>query len=354
MKNPYQTLPERAFWRPAVADLEPTSISDVYRPKFPIDKTMRVVTQGSCFSQHIGRQFVARGYDWFEAELPFPHFPAQLNRPYNYGVFSFRTGNIYTPRLLLQWLRWGSGRAAAPDTVWSRRDGATVDPFRPAVEPEGYQSAKEMLDARAHMIERMRESLPEIDLFIFTFGLTEAWEDRETGVVYPMCPGTAGGQFDPDRHVFRNYSVRECLADMEEAIAILRELNPAMKILFTVSPVPLTATATGDHVLSANSRSKCLLRTVAATLSEEHDFVDYFPSFEFIFQPPFKAMFYDDNMRTVKKEGVAFVMSHFFKAHGDDSVADEDDAPRKREQRASDAEDDLVCEEVMLEAAANR
>ncbi|MCF3936481.1 GSCFA domain-containing protein [Acuticoccus sp. M5D2P5] len=352
MKNPYQSLPERAFWRPSVSEVEPTAISDVYRPKFPVDKSMRVVTQGSCFSQHIGRQFVTRGYQWFEAETPFTHFPAQLSRAYNYGVFSFRTGNIYTPRLLLQWLRWACGRDEAPDEAWTNREGS-VDPFRPAIEPDGFASDEEMLASRNGMIARMRESLPSIDLFIFTFGLTEAWENKESGVVYPMCPGTAGGTFDPDKHVFRNYTFLECHRDMTEAVEILRSFNPAMKILFTVSPVPLTATATGEHVLTANTRSKSLLRTLAATLSEEHDFVDYFPSFEFIIQPPFKAMFYDGNLRTVTKEGVAFVMSHFFKAHGAADETDGDDAPRRR--TVTEAEnDDLVCEEVMLEGAAAR
>jgi hypothetical protein len=43
--------------------------------------------------------------------------------------------------------------------------------------------------------------------------------------------------------------------DLLAAIAVARAANPDLRILLTVSPVPLTATATGEHVLSANSHS---------------------------------------------------------------------------------------------------
>ena len=81
-----------------------------------------------------------------------------------------------------------------------------------------------------------------------------------------------------------------------------------------VSPVPLTATATGRHALVATTHSKSVLRAAAGQLADELDHVDYFPSYEIVTGFPYRAAFYAPNLRTVTPDGVAFVMWHFFRA----------------------------------------
>lgn len=39
-------------------------LEDVYIPKFEIAKTDTIVAAGSCFAQHIGKQFKLRGYGY--------------------------------------------------------------------------------------------------------------------------------------------------------------------------------------------------------------------------------------------------------------------------------------------------
>jgi len=350
--SPYETLPAEAFWRSGAAEPGRNGITGLWRPKFPIDRSMRIATQGSCFAQHIGAELARRGYRWFEAERPLPVAPAEVNSRYNYGVFTYRTGNIYTPRLLRQWLSWASGESAPPEEAW-KAEGGVVDPFRPRIEPEPFPDADAMRASRARTIARMAETLGSVDLFVFTLGLTEAWEDRETDAVYPLCPGTVGGRFDPARHVFANYRFREVVEDLEASAALLRRHNEKMNVLLTVSPVPLVATGTGNHVLVANGRSKGTLRAAAAELCEQRDDVDYFPSYELLREPPFGNAFYQENMRSVTPEGVAYVMDHFFRAHGARAAAEvsparEDD--RRQNGVASPAEEELVCEEILLDA----
>ena len=60
---------------------------------------------------------------------------------------------------------------------------------------------------------------------------------------YAMCPGTAGGTFDAQLHEFHNHSHGEILKDMRRSLAIMRGASPRLRVLLTVSPVPLTATA---------------------------------------------------------------------------------------------------------------
>ena len=61
LQNPYQALPQRAYWRPAVADVGAFGLTELWTPKFRILPKDRIVTAGSCFAQHIGRALAARG-----------------------------------------------------------------------------------------------------------------------------------------------------------------------------------------------------------------------------------------------------------------------------------------------------
>ena len=311
--NPYQSLPARSFWRPAVAEREVHAIDDVWTPTFDIGQDDPIVTAGSCFAAQIGPALLERGMNWYDAEPAPPGLTEGERRARHYGEFSFRTGNIYTAAVLRQWLSWAVGRAAPPSEAWEE-DGRCHDPYRPSVEPSGYSSSEEMLDARNATLSAIRTGLAGASCLIFTMGLTEAWRDRVDATTYPACPGTVRGTFDPGRHTFHNYSFLEVHRDLTDAIALARELNPQLRVLLTVSPQPLTATATGGHALTANSYTKSLLRTVAGQLAQELDQVDYFPSYELIAGPPAKGMFYAPNLRAVRPEGVEFVMHHFMAA----------------------------------------
>jgi len=358
MKNPYVALGEDAFWKHAVASNSPFSMGGLWKPKYPVTQDMKIVTAGSCFAQHIGRALAARGYTWFDAEPAPPFLKPDEARTYNYGIFSFRTGNIYTTRMLRQWLEQAHGRAAPMMEAWDDGKGRVFDPMRPAIEPEGFASHEEFVQAREVTYGALRRAVQEAGVFIFTLGLTESWANAETGQEYASCPGTAAGTYDPGKHVFVNHRVDAIAADLEAALTVLHEENPALKVLLTVSPVPLTATASGQHVLTATTYSKSVLRTVAGMAAQDHEWVDYFPSFEIISTPPFHGMFFEPNKRSVNPHGVDFVMKNFFAdqeaAFG--KVVTQPASPPKGGRKAGRKKPgaarnmDVKCEEEMLNA----
>ncbi len=348
MDHPYLDLPANAFWRTAVADRDMMDISGLWAPKFPIRKNTRIVTFGSCFAQHFGRSLREKGFGWFDAEPAPRYLEADSKKRFNYGVFSARTGNIYTSSQLRQWAAWATGASLPPDEVWEK-DGRFYDPFRPRVEPNGFETLREMQRSRDVTIEAMSLSARRNNVFVFTLGLTEAWFNRAGGYEYPMCPGTAGGEFDDKLHVFERQSYDRVLTNLREAIALLRSLNQNLTFLLTVSPVPLTATNSGEHVLVATSASKAILRAVAETVSQENAFVDYFPSFEIINNPVFKGAFFEKNLRSVSQAGVDFVMKSFFDSLDGPAI----DAPVKPgvvPAASADKMDDLLCDEELLAA----
>lgn len=345
--NPYEELPGRAFWRRGVAEHNMLEITELWQPALPIAPSDCIVTYGSCFAQHIGRALRERGYGWMSFEPP----PFGLSDDHattcSYGIFSSRTGNIYTTSLLHQWTRWALSTEPVPDEVWNAGE-RFFDPWRPRVEPDGFASADDVVRSRRRTVEAFRDSIVDSDVFVFTLGLTESWVDLDTGHEYPMCPGTAAGTFDPSRHVFHNMSYPEVESHLLDAMTLMLQANPRLRFLLTVSPVPLTATMSDRHVVVATMASKSILRAVADATSTRAD-TDYFPSYEIINSPVFKGVFFEPNQRNVARAGVDFVMRTFFRClTGRDSAgwsASKPDVPSDTAQSADDA-----CEEALLEA----
>ena len=310
--HPYKALPSKHFWAPAVGNRHMLEISDLWDPKFSIDGNAKVATYGSCFAQHIGRGLRARGFNWLISETAPASIGEALAAEFNYGVFSARTGNIYTASLLRQWLDWSMNPSDFPDEIW-QAGSRYFDPFRPNIEPGGFSTAEEVHVSRRFTAGRFKASLQDCDILVFTLGLTESWFNSQRGYEYPMCPGTIAGEFDSTRHAFLNQDYAFIHQKLSEVIeTILKDVNPRIKFLLTVSPVPLTATMSGRHVLVATTESKAILRAVAGSLARKYAVVDYFPSYEIITSAPFRGTFFDPNLRTVNRHGVAHVMSQFF------------------------------------------
>lgn len=359
MSHPYETLPEDSFWRNAVAERDAMEITGLWKPRYPIKRRTRIVTAGSCFAQHFSKALVARRYRWLDFEPGPAGLTADQRKDYHYGTFSFRTGNIYTPRMLLQWLTWALTDATPPEDVW-KKDGRFFDPFRPGVEPGGFVSVDELHRSRAETLAAIAAAVRGAQVFVFTMGLTEAWQDRATGVEYAVCPGTVAGQFDADRHDFVNHGFGALMGDMTAALRLMFRANRGLKVLLTVSPVPLTATASGQHVLTATSHSKSILRAVASEMVTAQQRVDYFPSYEIITHPAYKGRFFAPNLRSVLPEGVDHVMSQFFNdqavAFGGEAAVSPAPPPAPLAEEAPERElteaEELRCEEEILSAFA--
>lgn len=357
MQHPYLRQPKSAFWQPAVAQVSPFELEKIYKPKWSIEKGTRIATGGSCFAQHITRQLRALDFGILDLEPPTLGLPQdQLNR-YGYHLFSARYGNIYTVHQLLTIAREAFEDFRPTESVWTK-DNRFLDAMRPAVEPEGLGSPEEVFAHRAYHISKVRQLFLSMDVFIFTLGLTEAWTHNDDSTTYPMCPGTIGGIFESQRYRFKNYTFNEIIEAFRDFRSILlhHRGGRTLRFLLTVSPVPLTATATDQHVLPASVYSKSVLRAVAGELSQSDDTVDYFPSYEIITNQAARAIFYDHSLRSVRKVGVQTVMKTFLEGHGIASTPESIEPVQRRATIKGLAENDesVQCEEILLGAFGER
>jgi hypothetical protein len=307
-EHPYRRAGPAAFWSRCVAEnFEPASVPD--GRSFDLDRGDRFMSAGSCFAANVRRYVEAAGLTYTVTEGPHPSFPQSAESAY-YEAFSARYGNVYTARQMAQLLERALGLFAPAEDSWIV-DEEWVDPYRPGLRHRA-RSHEEFHWLRHQHLEAVREAVACSSVFVFTLGLTEAWISATDGAVFPACPGTVAGEFDPLKHKFHNFTVEEVTRDLTRMVALARIINPRIKVILTVSPVPLVATATGRHVLVATTYSKSVLRVAADMVAHALPQVDYFPAYELVTGPQAQFDAFESDRRNVTESAVAQVMATFF------------------------------------------
>lgn len=343
--NPYRGRDDRAFWKrsvqqPAMGDVDPAAGLDL-----TIGTEDRVATAGSCFAQHIAKALRANGFNFLATDAE----PPDGVRPDLYAqghAFSARYGNIYTSRQLVQLFDRAFGRAQPASAYWRTADGRFIDRFRPQIVEGGFLSADELLADVERHLAAVRRMFTTLDILVFTLGLTETWQSTRDGFVVPAAPATAGADEDQEEYAFLNLDVDAVRSDLAAFRERLLSVNPGARLILTVSPVPLIATGTDDHVLPATVYSKSVLRVAAAELAREPG-VTYFPSYEIITGSFNRGRYFEPDLRSVTKDGVDHVMTVFFRASGGGTAAIR---PAPRDDHAElRAGTGILCDEELIE-----
>lgn len=302
--NPYRQQPDRAFWSRAVArGFDPVVALAPAEPLLRPDD--RVMSIGSCFAANLVPWLERSGIEYLRTERPHPVL-AQHGENLGYADFSAAYGNVYTSRQLRQLVERAFGRFQPEEDRWYEQ-GAVIDPFRPGLRFPAADD-REFDEQTARHLSATRQACEQATVIVMTLGLVETWVSRRDGAAYPAAPGTIAGRFDPERHVMRVLEVDEIVDDLLTAAAIIRDVNPRSRFIVTVSPVPLVATATGEHVLLATTHAKSVLRVAADRFVRALDHSSYFPSYEIVTGPQAPHDFFEADRRSVSVAGVEAVM----------------------------------------------
>jgi hypothetical protein len=353
--NPYRGKSKKCMWRQSVSTIDAFTLAPLKEVNPIISKITKVATAGSCFAQHIARTLAKNGLNYFVAEKAPPTMSHKQSEELGYDLFSARFGNLYTARQLLQLFKRAYGQYEPEEKAWLSKSGRFIDPFRPNI-GEDFISEKEVVIQRESHLAAVRDMFENLDVFIFTLGLTESWLNTNDDAVYPVAPGVVSQHRDYSNYSFKNFNQAEIKNDMVEFFRLLRSVNRNANVLLTVSPVPLIATYEDEHVLSATTYSKSVLRTVAGELCKDFDFVSYFPSYEIITGSFNKGAYYETDLRSVKPEGVKHVMGVFMAY-----MVDANESPKVQtlvENKKIDSDliaeiernADIVCDEELIDS----
>lgn len=282
----------------------------ILRPRFKLQRGAKIFTIGSCFARNIEEHLGLMGFDVPALSLSVP--PEEWS-PAPSIVDKF------TPPSALQEIERTLEMLQHPDRIeqiiddvlFPSTDGRVIDLELRQFMPVSRQRAHER---RRHIFEIFANAF-DADCVVITLGLVECWVDRTTGRAIQEAPHALALRRAKDRFALKILSYPEVLAASERMVRLLIEHGrPDVKILMTVSPVPLQATFSGTDVVMANCYSKSTLRAVAQVLHETFEQVDYFPSYEMVTLSRAPRVWKPDLVH-VEPEFVARVVDVFARAY---------------------------------------
>ena len=311
-----KTLLGTSAWRAAAAnpngrwsDTEDRFASPFYaashKPKFPLSHTDRFFCIGSCFARNIEEHLIYRNIAVESRRIIAPRNEISA-RPN--GLV-----NKYTTHAIAQELEWVvSPPETYGDLVLETDTGWRDLLLAPTIAPV----TKERAEARRRYVtETYFDRVRSVDVVILTLGLNEVWRDNLNGVWLNAPPGLGNVRREPDRFSVYSSDVTSNLEALETTHAHLKAINPGVRIIVTVSPVPMGVTFFGQDISLANANSKAVLRSAAQTFANAHSDVDYFPSYEMVTLSD-RAAAYGPDFLHVRNEMVEHVIETFFQAYG--------------------------------------
>jgi hypothetical protein len=149
---------------------------------------------------------------------------------------------------------------------------------------------------------QIQEKVKSIDWLVMTWGTAFWYEHEEYGMV-GKCH-----KFPQTRFKKRLSNVDEIVKNWSIKIKKLRSLNKELKIILTVSPVRHTR-----DTLEGNSVSKSTLRLAIQQLTEQFDFVHYFPAYEIVIDELRDYRFFEKDLIHPNKEAVGYIWEQFSK-----------------------------------------
>jgi hypothetical protein len=338
-------LPDYCFWNRSVGSMPPGGIDPVVKSKFIISKADKVSTMGSCFAQHVSRKIQELNFNYFVPELGVFENISIEAKAAGYGVFSARYGNVYTVKQAVQLFDRAFGSYEPQVSVW-RYNNRFVDPFRPTIEADGFETEIDLLEDRKKHLNAVKQVFLESNYIVLTLGLTEGWRSKVDGAILPLSPGVHGGEYSEEKYESVNFTTSEVRNDLDSLIAKAVSVNPKVKFILTVSPVPLIATHQDKHVLASTCYSKSVLRVVAEEVDIKYENVMYFPSYEIITSNYSANSYYENDLRGVREAGVEHVM-RIFSRHM--IIGDDNDNKTNNHHILNEESRGVICDEEKIE-----
>lgn len=217
---------------------------------FAIEPRERMLFVGSCFADNIGRRFVE---DKFRATV----------NPY---------GVMYNPASILHTVkRWTEELVAAQS---------------------------EASDSGSDVSQAINEA-PQTA--VFTLGTNHVYVLNETGEIVDNCRKRPQRLFTE-----RELSVDECADYLRDAVTMLRQINPSVRIIITVSPIRYA-----KYGFHGSQLSKATLLLAADKLTKEMDNVVYFPAYEIVNDELRDYRFYREDMLHPTDQAVEYIWQRF-------------------------------------------
>ena len=249
----------------------------VAAPDFLIDYNSRLMMLGSCFAENMGSKF---SY-------------------YKFDVDVNPCGIIYTPLSVANVLR-----LIVEGKQFEKSDLRQVGGKWVSLYHHGAFSSTDPDECLRRINDRLTKATGELrtlDLLVITWGTAWVYRYTRENIVVSNCHKIPSQEFERSR-----LSVEDIVKEYLVLIGRLREINPGLRILFTVSPI--RHWKDGAH---GNQLSKATLLLAIDRLREELQHVYYFPAYEIVLDELRDYRFYADDMLHMSGFTVDYIWERF-------------------------------------------
>jgi len=244
-------------------------------PSFFIDKTDSIFTMGSCFAREVDNALSSYGFNVTSRQ-------GEFSAPLLGGVNPDSLFNKYTIHSIHNEIKWATESEKHPEEKAFVNVGNNkwVDPQLGGNSLVG--SLKELILFRTSY-SKVIKNIVSADVIILTLGLVEVWYDKQSKLFLNVAPPIKYTKKHPDRFELVTLDYNDIVEELESLYElIIDSCKQGVKLLITVSPVPLLNTFRDQDVLLANTYSKSVQRAAVESFVSKHSKVDYFPSYEFV------------------------------------------------------------------------
>ena len=249
----------------------------VAAPDFLIDYNSRLMMLGSCFAENMGSKF---SY-------------------YKFDVDVNPCGIIYNPLSVANVLR-----LIVEGKQFEKSDLRQVGGKWVSLYHHGAFSSTDPDECLRRINDRLTKATGELrtlDLLVITWGTAWVYRYTRENIVVSNCHKIPSQGFERSR-----LSVEDIVKEYLVLIGRLREINPGLRILFTVSPI--RHWKDGAH---GNQLSKATLLLAIDRLREELQHVYYFPAYEIVLDELRDYRFYADDMLHMSGFTVDYIWERF-------------------------------------------
>lgn len=244
---------------------------------YQMDYDSSILSVGSCFTENIGQKL-----DYFR-------FRTEVNP----------CGIVYNPLSAANVLRMlAERRRFTEEDLWENQ-GKWVSLYHHGrFSSEKKEDCLHSINTR---LERAADFFKKTDFLLITFGTAWVYRHRKSGIIVSNCHRFPGSDFERFR-----LSVEEIVKVYQALLAELREKNPRLKVIFTVSPI--RHWKDGAH---ANQTSKAVLLLSAEELCRTIPQTYYFPAYEILMDELRDYRFYADDMLHPSALAIEYIWEKF-------------------------------------------
>lgn len=237
----------------------------------------KIITLGSCFANSMYEKLKESKFSAFNNPLGILYDPRSIARAINFALTGNRPDN---------------------QTYINTGDGVVNLLTHSDMNGKNLEDSSQLIDKQLKVLQT---ELKRANWLIITLGTSWVYYQKSTGLQVANCHKIPQKEFDKSLLEFDRTKLV-----YDNLIQFLKEYNPNLKIILTVSPV--------RHVkdtLPLNSLSKSHLFLLSHYLDNTYEHVSYYPAYELLIDDLRDYRFYKSDMLHPTEQAIEYIWKHF-------------------------------------------